>query len=532
MKNQKPPMSLFQGQAQKMKLVSKEFSTTDGPGREEHLTITADGDFSLSHYYFSKTGLKRLSYKKNEKIWQERAELALNYLSHWFSLSHEPSDVQGEGIWELVLTNREGESFSYSGPLSKKVDGAYYRLSCLLEDTLDCEYEGDRENFLAFTGYRSLEDENIRRITVDYRRRISVKPLFLTNKPLEEVQMDYSEQLIVDGVNETVEQSQRSGSSCETYRKYHVKKGISSFLQELELEFLFVHIKERWEEKSLNLEKDASYTITLEFGEYKPLVIKGSFHKNGLPEDWSSWVDALKYHVEFDGNWEILDPSVYNRARRRSEDLVFCSVVFDDESKPRYYLTNDETLQVNDFVLVPVESDSQIVMAKIVNIEYFPEEKAPCPIEKVKSILRKISEEDMDMPAYSVSEPLAGKSPEKIRKILGTNPTEATLAKVYAQTANQMSWLFHQMIDEYTLWFTPRYKEWATLEQELSERIIEILKKEDSGKSHDQKKGGTRPHYTIYTLMERNGYKHICCWWFKQGTPLGKKGSGGGKTLR
>ena len=54
-------MSLFQGQAQKMKLVSKEFSTTDSPGCEERLTLTADGDFTVSSYDFSKTGLKRLS---------------------------------------------------------------------------------------------------------------------------------------------------------------------------------------------------------------------------------------------------------------------------------------------------------------------------------------------------------------------------------------------------------------------------------------------------------------------------------------
>ncbi len=61
MKKTRPPMSLFQGQAQKMKLVSKEFSKPDSPGCEERLTLTADGNFTLSSYDLSKTGLKRLT---------------------------------------------------------------------------------------------------------------------------------------------------------------------------------------------------------------------------------------------------------------------------------------------------------------------------------------------------------------------------------------------------------------------------------------------------------------------------------------
>ena len=212
MKKTRPPMSLFQGQAQKMKLVSKEFSKPDSPGCEERLTLTADGNFTLSSYDLSKTGLKRLSYKETEDIGQERAEFVLEKFSHWFSLDHQPSDVQGDGVWELVLTNREGESFSYTGSLSKRVDRAYYHLSCLLENSLYSYCEYDTEDLLAFTGYHSSKEEDLRRITVDYHRLILVKPKPLQNIPWQTDRIDYSEQLIVDRVSETVEQFQRFGS--------------------------------------------------------------------------------------------------------------------------------------------------------------------------------------------------------------------------------------------------------------------------------------------------------------------------------
>ena len=510
MTNQRLPISLFHGHARKMELVSKKPPKPNEDGCEERLTIAEDGSFSLSFYDWDETtGLMVLSFEEKDKGSEDWAVWTLEALSQWFSFAHEPETgaVQDEGLWKLVLTSREGESFLYSGPLSQKAEYGYRRLSNLLRHYFDKDY------LLAFSGVR--EEEGLRRITVDYQRGIGIQPNPLPNIPWGTDRLNYSEQLILDRESGRVEHSHRFGSSCHIHREYRIEEGISQLFEDWDEEGLFSNIEEKEEDASLNPKEDASYRITLEFGQYKPLVLQGSFDKNGLPKDWAEWANSLKNFLNFYGKGEILEPSLYSRVRRRIRESIFCSVIFDDGGKPYHYLTDDETLKIDDFVLVPVKGEKRIVMARIVNIEYFTEETAPYPMDKMRHILRKFSADDFldDMPAYSVSEPLEGTTPEEVREALEANPTEATLAALYAKTSNQITWLFHRMIDEYVLWFTPRYREWATLEQELSERILEILKRESGEEAGDAKRTTVRTHHTIFTLMERNGYKNFLSWW-------------------
>ena len=521
MKKTRPPMSLFQGQAQKMKLVSKEFSKPDSPGCEERLTLKADGNFTLSSYDLSKTGLKRLSYKETEDIGQERAEFVLEKFSHWFSLDHQPSDVQGDGVWELVLTNREGESFSYTGSLSKRVDRAYYHLSCLLENSLYSYCEYDTEDLLAFTGYHSSKEEDLRRITVDYHRLILVKPKPLQNIPWQTDRIDYSEQLIVDRVSETVEQFQRFGSGCQIHRKYQIEGEVCRLFEDWDEEGLFSYFEKKEEEATVNpKEEDATYRITLEFGEYKPVVLQGSFDKYGLPESWEDFATSLSRFLQNYGSGEILDPSAYNRARRRKGESIFCSVVFNEGSKPYHYLTNDDTLRVDDSVLVPVKSENRIVMASIVDIEYFPEDEAPYPMEKLRRILRKASDQDLEVPPEIACEPLPGRSPKGIRKSLGADPTEALLAEFYGKTSNQSGWLLYKAVNKRTAKAMPRWKKWKVLEEELSARIVEIIEKENGGEPHDGKSSRKMSFDdALFAFMERNGYRDFLSWWLRQENP-------------
>ena len=95
---------------------------------------------------------------------------------------------------------------------------------------------------------------------------------------------------------------------------------------------------------------------------------------------------------------EVLDPSVYGKAKRRKSEYIFCSVTFDDGYKSYYYLTDDDSIEVGDFVLVPAGKDNHEAVVEVVNIEYFSEENVPLPIEKTKIIIRKCTDEDFDLP--------------------------------------------------------------------------------------------------------------------------------------
>jgi hypothetical protein len=73
---------------------------------------------------------------------------------------------------------------------------------------------------------------------------------------------------------------------------------------------------------------------------------------------------------------------------------LYCSVTFDEGYKTYYYLTDDDSIEVGDLVMVPAGKDNHLAMVEVVNIEYFHEENAPLTISKTKKIVRKCTDED------------------------------------------------------------------------------------------------------------------------------------------
>ncbi len=100
--------------------------------------------------------------------------------------------------------------------------------------------------------------------------------------------------------------------------------------------------------------------------------------------------------MQFYGIGEILNHSVYSKESRKTNDYIFCSVEFNKNGKSYYYITEDDSLKIGDYVLVPVRNDSRTAVAEIVNIEYFPEDKVPFPIDKAKSIIGKRTEDELN----------------------------------------------------------------------------------------------------------------------------------------
>src|SRR5574344_1907065 len=85
------------------------------------------------------------------------------------------------------------------------------------------------------------------------------------------------------------------------------------------------------------------------------------------------------------------NPSVYSNGKSRDGEFMFCSVKFTKGGKSYYYISDDDTIEVGDLVIVPVgnyehTAYKRTATVEVVNIEYFSEEKAPFPIEKVKPI--------------------------------------------------------------------------------------------------------------------------------------------------
>lgn len=109
------------------------------------------------------------------------------------------------------------------------------------------------------------------------------------------------------------------------------------------------------------------YKITIDYKKTPQKVIAGSFDKNGLPDNFEEFADAVFDFIRFYGWGEILDPSVYGKVKRRTTDYIYCSVVFEEGQKSYYYLTGDDSIEIGDFVLVPAGKDNHEAVVQVVD---------------------------------------------------------------------------------------------------------------------------------------------------------------------
>lgn len=70
----------------------------------------------------------------------------------------------------------------------------------------------------------------------------------------------------------------------------------------------------------------------------------------------------------------------------------YCGVVYENNSYPYHYRTNDTSLKIGDKVIVPVGAQNQEVVAEVVSVEQHTRLTVPYPVEKCKFILRKCDE--------------------------------------------------------------------------------------------------------------------------------------------
>lgn len=250
------------------------------------------------------------------------------------------------------------------------------------------------------TGGNRIPDK-INKITVDYHRVTKIKPKQPINETEDYATWDYTEQLIVDRESESIEHIQNIGTGCIVSRKYKAEGGVVGLLDDLDTDCLFDNIVGNPPDVIETPSETKDYTITIDFLIKPKRIIRGTYDKNGLPDDWAEFAVKVFRFMRFYGWGEILDPSVYAKTKRCKEEYIFCSVIFDEGYKSYYYITQDDSIEVGDLVLVPAGKDNHTAVVEIVNIEYFSEDDAPLPVEITKHIIRKCTKDDFDFPEES-----------------------------------------------------------------------------------------------------------------------------------
>ena len=387
---------IFQGTLKKMRIVSNNICYGPMPEPDEeveqHLTINNEGRIWFSGYNFGCGGERyEKARSKNFKIDKSAADKLFGAIAAYFSNEYTEIFATDIGDWVMELTNTEGVTYKFRGSLCADFDYEGTDLSDLVRDTVGMD------DLYVFDG--NYKPDVITKITLDYHRFTKIEP---RHKPEDAdwkfVTWDYTEHLIIDRDPETLEHIQNIGTGCKVSRKYEIEGGIESLLENFDAEELFSHIEGNPDDVIDTPNEAKDYTITIEYKKNPSRTISGSYDKNGLPDDFADFAETVFDFIRFYGLGEILDPSVYGKAKRRKSEYIFCSVTFDEGYKSYYYLTDDDSIEIGDFVLVPAGKDNHEAVVEVVNIEYFDEENVPLPVEKTKRIIRKCTDEDFDPP--------------------------------------------------------------------------------------------------------------------------------------
>ena len=387
---------IFQGTLKKMRVISNNicYGPMPEPNEEveQHLTINNEGRVWFSGYNFGCGGERyEKARSKNFKIDKDATDKLFDAIAAYFGNEYMEVFATDIGDWVMELTNSEGMTYKFRGSLCADFDYEGKDLSDLVRDAVGMD------DLYVFDG--NCKPDVITKVTLDYHRLTKIEP---RHKPEDTdwkfVTWDYTEHLVIDRETETLEHIQNIGTGCKVSRKYEIEGGIESLLENFDEEELFSHIEGNPDDVIDTPNETKDYTITIEYKKNPSRTIAGSYDKNGLPEDFADFAETVFDFIRFYGLGEILDPSVYGKVKRRKSEYIFCSVTFDEGYKSYYYLTDDDSIEIGDFVLVPAGKDNHEAVVEVVNIEYFSEENVPLPIEKTKRIIRKCTGEDFNPP--------------------------------------------------------------------------------------------------------------------------------------
>ncbi|MEG2669742.1 MAG: hypothetical protein RR957_04685 [Oscillospiraceae bacterium] len=383
---------IFEGTPKKMKIISNCLCYGPCPETddevEQHLTITFDGRIYFSSYKYG-NGVKYIKSKtRNFKISSDNTTYILKLIGDYFSDEYNIPYTTDVGNWKMTLENDTNIKYKFKGSLWPMID-ELENISSVIRESLDMP------ELLLFD--KNANSDRIENITIDYHRITKIKTdIKLQGVTWEYATWDYSEYITIDRKSKTLEHVQNIGSECHVSRKYQVEDGIVSLLESFDTNELFAHIAGNPPDAIFNPLEEKDYIITIKYLYGEAKILKGTFDKNGLPKDFSEFVENVWNFMCFYGIGEILDDSIYKKVIRKINDLIYCNVEFEKYGKNYCYLTEDDSLIVGDYVIVPVGNDNHTAFAKIVKIEYFQENDVPFPRDKVKNIVRKCVDEDFD----------------------------------------------------------------------------------------------------------------------------------------
>ncbi|MFM9413545.1 hypothetical protein ACKQTC_04100 [Peptococcus simiae] len=383
----------FRGHLKEMRLVSNRVAYGLLPGSceevEQVVTVDHEGGVSFAGYsYGHGPGSYEKARSRDFVIQQALTDALLCAMAAYFKRDPEGVFLTDSGSWDLTLTNTEDRVYLFKGSLGADLVYKEISLSDLLRKVLDMD------DLYAFDG-RGKPDL-ITRIALDYHRTRRLKAIaFPRDRSEKSLLQEETASLVIDKASGSLIFNQQTEGGRLSYR-YEEGDAVSRLLESFEAERLFTAIEGNPADVIDDPDDSKTYAITLDYQKKPRRVIRGSYDKRGLPVDFAGFANCVSAFIRRQGLGDIFDPAVYGKVRRRRSDYIFCSVSFNYIGKDYYYLTDDDSIEAGDLVIVPAGEDNTKTLAEVQAVEYFSAEEAPFPLEKTKRIIRKCTDEEID----------------------------------------------------------------------------------------------------------------------------------------
>ena len=371
----------FRGTVQKIRIESDNVCFGPCPESEEeveqHLTINNKGRVWFSGYNFGH-GKHVKARSQRIAVDAQQAQRILDIVGRYF-MNYNPCIIMDVGSWNMTITNTDGKEFKFFGALCSdfEVDG---------EDLSD--------SIRDLTGMQDLfvfdangKPDKIERMTVDYHKvqTLRHKPRFEDGPG--QLLWDYTEKLVIDRATETIQFTRNIGTGCSVTHSCYVQEGVPDLLDRFDADELLIGAPGVPEDLVENSDLKIEFTITLDMKKGPQHTCTGYYDCFDLPEGWAAVMEDIWEFVSFYGFvGDMFDPDTYKQRRRRANELIFVYVTFDEYGKEYCYLADEDIYYPGSKVTVPVGIEGRESTAKVARIEYFPKEKAPFPLDKIKRI--------------------------------------------------------------------------------------------------------------------------------------------------
>lgn len=336
----------------------------------QKLLLDAGGNLFFSTYVFRSLGPHKPTGERAFCIEKTAAEKLLCGFACCLADIPEDRRAPSSDKWKAELTDEKGKCHRYEGPLESDREEAGTGFSDLLRSVLAVAFGSEKE-----TGQTE-------RVVLDFRYTAGEKQ----GEP-------YAESLTLDRKSETVEYVRHIGPGRTLTHRLQSVGQVGKLLDDLEAEHVFAGEGAAPRDP----EGKTEYTLTLALKNGERRVFSGNYDRAGLPPKWAAFITAVKKRLLFYGVGAVFEPSVYGQARRKTGEILFCSVEFQASGKRYFYISDDESIGVGDEVIVPVGKEGRCAIAEVVKTELYTAETAPLPVERTKHILGRNTPENVNL---------------------------------------------------------------------------------------------------------------------------------------